>query len=408
MAHILVVDDEKDLVWTVTQGLRFQGYAVSAAYDGQNALRQVETQPPNLILLDIVMPGMDGVEVCHRLRMNPRQGRIPVIFLTARFELQNKITAFAAGADDYICKPFDMRELIARVQAVLRRSYADAGAQVHEAEPELHRLEVGSLHLDLDAAAAQTDAGCAQLTPNEFDLLKFLMQHPGHLFSTKQLLEDVWKYPPGTGDPALVRWHISNVRLKIEPDPLQPIYLHTVPRHGYKLVPPPPPPPPPPPRPRAPPGGGGGGGGGGGELKKYLLRFPATATSSHRPPRLLPHRYSRKTHVRHTQPFPHDLHFHAMLFSKALASIAPCDFPLSYLFRRRRKMAVEKTIASTSLAEVIDRILDKGIVIDAWVRVSLVGIELLAIEARIVVAGVDTFLKYAEAVGLTASAAAPA
>ncbi|MBI3959010.1 MAG: response regulator transcription factor [Chloroflexi bacterium] len=238
MAHILVVDDEKDLVWTVTQGLRFQGYAVSAAYDGLHALRQVQAQPPDLILLDIVMPGMDGVEVCHRLRMNPGQGTIPVIFLTARFELQNKIAAFTAGADDYICKPFDMRELIARVQAVLRRrSYADTGAQVHAAEPEPHCLEMGSLHLDLNAAIAQTDAGCAQLTPNEFDLLKFLMQNPGHLFSTKQLLEDVWKYPPGTGDPALVRWHVRNVRLKIEPDPSQPIYLHTIPRHGYKLAP---------------------------------------------------------------------------------------------------------------------------------------------------------------------------
>jgi len=237
MAHILVVDDEKDLVWAVTQGLRFQGHTISAAYSGLDALSQVEAHLIDLILLDITMPGMDGVEVCHRLRTNSNLGMIPIIFLTASSDLHYKIAAFAAGADDYLCKPFDMRELVVRVQAVLHRSYPNSDAQEHDIEPVLHALTVGSLHLDLDTAIANTDAGTAQLTPNEFDLLRFLMKNPNHLFSAQKLLEDVWHYPPGTGDPALVRWHVRNIRMKIELDPSQPIYLHTVPRHGYKLVP---------------------------------------------------------------------------------------------------------------------------------------------------------------------------
>ena len=182
------------------------------------------------------MPNMGGVEVCHRLRMNRCLGMTPIIFLTARSELQNKIAAFTAGADDYICKPFDMRELIVRVQAVLRRSRVDSDDQKLAAEPKSHRLKVGSLHLDLDSAIAETAAGCAQLTPNQFILLEFLMQHPDQLFSPEKLLVDVWEYPPGTGDPALVRWHVRNLRLKIEADASRPIYLHTVPRHGYKLA----------------------------------------------------------------------------------------------------------------------------------------------------------------------------
>jgi len=176
------------------------------------------------------------VEVCHRLRMNPRWGMIPIIFLTARPELQNKIAAFTAGADDYICKPFDMRELVARVQAVLRRSSPNADAQIYETVPEPNFLEMGSLYLDLKTAVATTDAGDAQLTPNEFDLLKFLMQNTDHLFTADKLLIDVWGYPPGTGDPALVRWHVRNLRMKIEADTSRPIFLHTVPRHGYKLA----------------------------------------------------------------------------------------------------------------------------------------------------------------------------
>ncbi len=145
MPHILVVDDEKDLTWAVTEGLHFQKYTVSVAYDGFDALRQIKARLPDLILLDISMPNMDGVEVCHHLRMNPLYRAIPIIFLTARSELQNKITAFTSGADDYVCKPFDMRELLARIHAVLRRCGINTDELFHPTEPVLRFLEVGTL-----------------------------------------------------------------------------------------------------------------------------------------------------------------------------------------------------------------------------------------------------------------------
>ena len=232
MQHILVVDDAEDLIWAISKSLGFQGFSVSSAHNGIEALRQIQQQPPDLLLLDIAMPGIDGVELCSRLRNNPEWSAIPVIFLTGLSELRNKIAAYTVGADDYLGKPFDMHELLLRIRAVLRRTKP---AKTLEPTPpaEPHYLEIGPLRLDIRGAHVKTEQGTIGLTPTELNLLKHFMQHIGEIFSSEQLLQEVWGYPPGTGDPVLVRWHIKNLRSKIEPSPEQPLYLHTIPHHGY-------------------------------------------------------------------------------------------------------------------------------------------------------------------------------
>jgi DNA-binding response OmpR family regulator len=234
MEHILIVDDEEDLVWAVSKSLQLYDYTVSTAYNGAAALQQIQRNRPDLLMLDMKMPVMDGVELCHQLRRNPSQSLIPIIFLTVQGELDHKIAAYTAGADDYLTKPFDMHELILRIRAVLRR--AKPPAAVVPPPPSPTQLQVGRLCLDLHLAAIVTEGKHIEVTPCELDLLKFMMQNPGQVFSSEELLQNVWHYPAGTGDPTLVRWHVKNLRRKIEPLPEEPIYLRTVPRHGYIFV----------------------------------------------------------------------------------------------------------------------------------------------------------------------------
>ncbi|MBK8046184.1 MAG: response regulator transcription factor [Anaerolineales bacterium] len=172
--------------------------------------------------------------------------------MSVRSELKDKLAAYDAGADDYLVKPFDMRELGARLQAVLRRSARQAEAErlrAARAEPEtptppveapvasgVHVLTLGSLHLYVDAALVETSHSTARLTPAEMDLLKYLMAHPDQILASERLLQEVWLYPPGTGDPAVVRWHVKNLRRKIELNPETPVYLRTISHHGYMLV----------------------------------------------------------------------------------------------------------------------------------------------------------------------------
>ncbi len=231
MACIHVVDDEPDVVWAVERGLVRRGHQVVVAHSGLQALELVRRQRPDLIILDILMPGMDGLEVCRRLRTDPTLASVPILFLTAKGEIEDVIRGFEAGGDDYLSKPFDLRELYARVEALLRRSRPLPGQE----RPS--KLVVGDLSLDLRTFTLTVKGRTVQLTPVEFDLLLCLMSHAGEVFSSERLLQEVWGYPAGTGDPATVRWHIKNLRAKIEPDPSNPIYIKTIPRYGYTVSP---------------------------------------------------------------------------------------------------------------------------------------------------------------------------
>jgi DNA-binding response OmpR family regulator len=234
MKNILVVDDDEAIIGSIRENLQFHEYTVYSAFNGLEALSQIGHHLPDLILLDIDMPGIDGVEFCSRIREDPRWNALPIIFLTALSELPNKIAAYMVGADDYLSKPFDMRELLLRIKALLRRA-TSPDADKPELLPDPHHLQIGSLYLDVRSATATTENGSVSLTPTELKLLKHLMQHAEERFSSEQLLQKVWEYPPGTGDSALVRWHIKNLRCKIEPFPDQPRHLYTVSHYGYVL-----------------------------------------------------------------------------------------------------------------------------------------------------------------------------
>ncbi len=227
---VLVVDDEIDVTNTVSRSLRASGFDVMVAHRGADALELARQRRPDVFVLDIRMPGMSGIEVCRHVRANPELCAIPILFLTARREIEDKIDGFEAGADDYLTKPFDLREMELRIRALLRRSRHDMAAS------ELDRIEVGDLMLDCNSYELTTPDRIVLLTPVEFELVHFLIGHPGHVYSADELLQEVWGYPPGTGMPDLVRVHVKNLRDKIEPDPRDPRYICNVLRRGYMIV----------------------------------------------------------------------------------------------------------------------------------------------------------------------------
>jgi len=200
------------------------------AHSGVEALKTLRRYRPDLVILDILMPGMSGLEVCRYLRADPNTVELPVIFLTARGQEQDRIDGLRAGADDYLGKPFNLEELILRVKAVLRRAQQDP---VQERQAE---LVAGGLHLDCRTFEVTTEEKEGiLLTPTEFDLLYYLMSNAGQVFSSDRLLQEVWDFPYDTGSTDLVRAHIKNLREKIEEDPRSPTYLRTIPRHGYTI-----------------------------------------------------------------------------------------------------------------------------------------------------------------------------
>ena len=233
MARILVVDDEQDLVWALRHVLSGRGYEVLTAYDGMDALAVARRHHPDLVILDIGMPQLDGLKVCRALRRDPALAAVPILFLTAHSAVEDRVTGLQAGGDDYMTKPFDTQELAARVMALLRRARPTPEERPGPKKQDF-LLRVAALELDLRTCQVRLAHGRPnQLTPTEFDLLYYLITHQGEVFSSQHLLRHVWHYPPETGDASLVRWHIKNLRVKIEPDPTQPNYIQTVPRHGY-------------------------------------------------------------------------------------------------------------------------------------------------------------------------------
>ena len=228
MPKILVVDDERILLDTLRYNLVKAGYQVRVAGDGATALSLARQERPDLVILDVMLPQMDGFEVCRVLR---QESAVPILMLTARDEELDKVLGLELGADDYLTKPFSMRELQARVKAMLRR--LDMTRAV-EQDPASERLKEGSLEVDTSSHQATYAGRPLHLKPKEYDLLVFLMRSPGRAFSRDQLLERVWGYDYA-GDTRTVDVHVRWLREKVEVDPSSPLLIETVRGVGYRF-----------------------------------------------------------------------------------------------------------------------------------------------------------------------------
>jgi len=217
-------------------------------------------KPPDLVLLDVVMPGMDGYTVCREMRNDPLLVEVPILFVTAKIKDEDRIAGFRAGADDYLCKPFNVEELILRVEAILRRTQSKSGTRIGNDESEEEDLSprvraildqvstgakptetnacivIGEYVLDTRSYELHTPhRGIIHVTPVQYELLYHLMSHPGQVFSPQRLLDEVWNYPTDSGSTDLVRVHIKNLRKQIEVDARHPAFLRTVVGYGYTI-----------------------------------------------------------------------------------------------------------------------------------------------------------------------------
>jgi DNA-binding response OmpR family regulator len=259
-SNILVIEDDEIVARTIVRSLRGEQYRITVANSGVEGIKIARRLNPDLVLLDVIMPGMDGYTVCREMRADPLTSEVPILFLTAKVKDEDRITGFTAGADDYLCKPFNIDELILRVRAILRRTKiqtrvqakdllqvendrkADATAAsparisnngVKTGEGKL-TLVIGEYILDTRSFELFTPTrGTIRLTPVQFDLLYHLMSHPGQTFTPARLLDEVWDYPSDTGSPDLVRVHIKNLRERVETDPKSPTFIRTVSGYGY-------------------------------------------------------------------------------------------------------------------------------------------------------------------------------
>jgi two-component system response regulator ResD len=227
--HILVVDDEPSVVEVVGLYLEREGYRVTVARDGQAALDAASRDQPDLIVLDLMLPKMDGLEVTRRLR-GPAEASIPIIMLTAKREEMDRILGLELGADDYVVKPFSPQELVSRVKAVLRRVTTSSSLG------DQRTLSYGSLSIDPRNRRVVVYGQERLLTALEFDLLHFLARHPRQVFTRAQLLDQVWGYEY-FGDASTVTVHVRRLREKIEDDPSQPRWVQTVWGVGYRFEP---------------------------------------------------------------------------------------------------------------------------------------------------------------------------
>jgi DNA-binding response OmpR family regulator len=223
------VEDDPTVADVVGRYLERDGYQVETLGDGAVALERALSEPPDLILLDVMLPGMDGLELCRRVRS---RASIPIIMLTARGQESDRVIGLDVGADDYVTKPFSPRELTARVRAVLRRPpamHGEGSASVHD------RLRAGDLDVDVPAREVRLAGEPMSLTAREFDLLAFFMAHPHRVFRREELLEHVWGYT--FGDTSTVTVHVRRLREKIEHDPAAPSHIQTVWGVGYRFAP---------------------------------------------------------------------------------------------------------------------------------------------------------------------------
>lgn len=250
---ILVIEDDEIVARTIERCLRGGEFRVRLANSGVEGLRSARREVPDLVILDVIMPGMDGYAVCREMRSDPILADMPILFLTAKTKDEDKITGFTAGADDYLGKPFNVDELLLRIRAVLRRTKrlkdsnfqgftravsgeVQPSAQVEPAHDRL--VVVGPYTLNTRTYEfSGSKHGKIRLTPVQYDLLYHLMNHPGEIFSPARLLDEVWDYPSDAGSPDLVRVHIKNLRERIEDDPRNPRFIKTIAGYGYTVQP---------------------------------------------------------------------------------------------------------------------------------------------------------------------------
>lgn len=227
MNKLLIVDDDNEIRNLIKIDLQMSGYQVDTACDGQEGLNMALKNQYDLILLDVMMPKIDGFEVCKNIRKVNQE--IPVLLLTAKNAIEDKVSGFDSGADDYLVKPFDIQELLVRVRALLRRN-----AEKKTTTGEI--LEVGHIKINPDSLETSIAGEVKKLTPTEFEILYCLMQHSNQAVNLSTLLSEVWGYDADE-DVRMVRVHVGGLRQKIEPNPKSPEYLHTITNVGYKLTP---------------------------------------------------------------------------------------------------------------------------------------------------------------------------
>ena len=223
---VLIVEDDNDLVRLLKYNLEKEGFKVSYATDGAVALAEARRDPPDLVILDLMLPGLDGLEVCRQLRRIDRFTRTPVLILSARNEEADRVVGLEVGADDYVTKPFSTREVIARVRALLRRN--------EPAPPQRSKLQRGNLVIDPTAHIVSVEGRPVELSALEFRLLHYMALNPGRVFSREQLLDIVWGNDRSV-TPRSVDVYIRRIREKIEPKPEQPAYVQTVHGVGYRF-----------------------------------------------------------------------------------------------------------------------------------------------------------------------------
>lgn len=248
---ILVIEDDEIVAKTIERVLRGDEFKVSVANSGVEGLQLARRNVPKLVILDVIMPGMDGYTVCREMRIDPLLENVPILFLTAKAKDEDKIVGFKAGADDYLGKPFNIDELLLRIRAILRRTRRNEQNQVQmftetivpvtqeiQTTSPSHILKIGPFVLNTRTYEFTSESqGKIRLTPVQYDLLYHLMSHPGEIFSPARLLDEVWDYPSDAGSPDLVRVHIKNLRERIEDDPRSPIFIKTIAGYGYTIQP---------------------------------------------------------------------------------------------------------------------------------------------------------------------------
>lgn len=227
-AKILVVDDEKDLVDLISYNLEKDGFEVLRALDGERALEFLQSDVPDLVILDLMLPGIQGMEACKIIRNNPRTASLPIIMVTAKGEEVDRILGLEIGADDYITKPFSVRELLARVRAVLRRFAVSSEIERSET------FDFKGLHIDFGSHIVTVNERDVELSPTEFKIMTFLSQRPGRVYTRDQILDHVWG--DSFVEPRTVDVHIRRLRTQIEDDVSLPQYIITVRGVGYKFA----------------------------------------------------------------------------------------------------------------------------------------------------------------------------